>query len=224
MKHHRQEYSRPFIGEQANGCNYLSPPKRACLAGANGLDSFGICERGSCTEHGTSRAVHRDIALLTGNGVVVIDVDDPAMVNTVLKRCGETPMRCRTPNGMHLYYAMPEGAPTKVALFVMTLPYSDGLFCCAFPRECTEAFLEGHCRAFEFFGGVPRRISYDNSKIAIAKITGSRTREVTREFQRLQSHFCLRRTFAWYGGPTRRGMWRTWSATRVATSWCRCRW
>jgi transposase len=81
------------------------------------------------------------------------------------------------------------GVPTPVALFVMTLPYSDALFCCAFPRECTEAFLEGHRRAFDFFGGVPRRISYDNSKIAIAKITGSRTREVTREFQRLRSHF-----------------------------------
>ena len=82
-----------------------------------------------------------------------------------------------------------DGVPTPVALFVMTLPYSDALFCCAFPRECTEAFLEGHRRAFDFFGGVPRRISYDNSKIAIAKITGSRTREVTREFQRLRSHF-----------------------------------
>lgn len=82
-----------------------------------------------------------------------------------------------------------EGVPTKAAVFVMTLPYSDSLFCCAFPRECTEAFLEGHRRAFEFFGGVPRRISYDNSKIAIAKITGNRTREVTEAFQRLQSHF-----------------------------------
>ena len=82
-----------------------------------------------------------------------------------------------------------DGVPTKVALFVMTLPYSDALFCCAFPRECTEAFLEGHRRAFDFFGGVPRRISYDNSKIAIAKVTGGRTREVTREFQRLRSHF-----------------------------------
>jgi transposase len=82
-----------------------------------------------------------------------------------------------------------DGVPAKAALFVLTLPYSDALFCCAFPRECTEAFLEGHRRAFDFFGGVPRRISYDNSKIAVAKITGSRAREVTREFQRLRSHF-----------------------------------
>jgi transposase len=72
------------------------------------------------------------------------------------------------------------GQATKVALFVMTLPYSDALFIQVFPRECTEAFLEGHKRAFAFFVGVPRRISYDNSKIAVSKITGSRQREVTK--------------------------------------------
>ena len=87
------------------------------------------------------------------------------------------------------------GVPTKVALFVLTLPYSDALFCRAYPRECTEAFLEGHCQAFDFLGGVPRRISYDNSKIAVAKIVGSRTRQVTREFQRLQSHFLFEAHF-----------------------------
>src|SRR5918996_2382591 len=90
-----------------------------------------------------------------------------------------------------------DGRPTKVALFVMTLPYSDAIFVHAFPRECTEAFLEGHARAFAFFGGVPRRISYDNSKIAVARITGSRERKVTDAFLRLKSyhlfedHFCL---------------------------------
>lgn len=60
-----------------------------------------------------------------------------------------------------------EGKPIKAALFVMTLPYSDAIFCGVFPRECTEAFLEGHRRAFEFFQGVPRRISYDNSRFAL---------------------------------------------------------
>jgi transposase len=76
-----------------------------------------------------------------------------------------------------------------VALFLMTLPYSDSIFIQAFPRECTEAFLEGHNRSFRFIGGVPRKIRYDNSKIAVARITGSRERQVTREFQRLQSHY-----------------------------------
>jgi transposase len=89
-----------------------------------------------------------------------------------------------------------DGRPTKVALFVLTLPYSDATFVCAFPRECTEAFLEGHVRAFAFLGGVPRRISYDNLKIAVAEITGGRQRKVTDAFLRLKSyhlfadHFC----------------------------------
>src|SRR4051794_17842928 len=58
-----------------------------------------------------------------------------------------------------------DGEPTTVAVFVMTLPYSDAIFTCAFPRECTEAFLEGHVRAFAFFGGVPRHKPYLASRL-----------------------------------------------------------
>ena len=82
-----------------------------------------------------------------------------------------------------------QGEAIKVALFVMTLPYSDAIFCCVFPRECTEAFLAGHRRAFEFFQGIPHRISYDNSRIAMKKILGPRERELTDSFIRLQSHY-----------------------------------
>jgi hypothetical protein len=57
------------------------------------------------------------------------------------------------------------GVQTKVALFVLTLPYSGAIFIQAFPRECTETFLEGHRRAFEFFSGVPRRISYPCQRV-----------------------------------------------------------
>ena len=88
-----------------------------------------------------------------------------------------------------------DGERVQVALFVMTLPYSDAFFMQAFPRECTESFQEGHKRAFEFFGGVPQRISYDNSRVAISKITGPRERERTREFLRLQSHYLFESHF-----------------------------
>ncbi|NQU45212.1 IS21 family transposase [bacterium] len=54
------------------------------------------------------------------------------------------------------------GKPFKVHLFVMTLPFSDVRFVAAFPRESLEFFLEGHPRAFDFLGGVPRRIVYDS--------------------------------------------------------------
>ena len=37
-----------------------------------------------------------------------------------------------------------DGQTSRVALFVMMLLSSDAIFVCAFPRECTDAFLEGH--------------------------------------------------------------------------------
>jgi len=62
----------------------------------------------------------------------------------------------------------------RSASMQLSLPYSDAFFICAFPRECTEAFQMGHLLAFEFFGAVPWRISYDNSKVAVSKIVGKR--------------------------------------------------
>jgi transposase len=88
-----------------------------------------------------------------------------------------------------------QGKETKVAYFVMALPFSDAFFCQVFPRECTETFQEGHCRAFQFFGGVPTRISYDNSRIAVAKFVGRRGDTPTQEFLRLESHFLFEHHF-----------------------------
>lgn len=87
------------------------------------------------------------------------------------------------------------GQETKVALFVMTLPYSGAMFVQAFPKECTETFMEGHRRAFEEFGGVPTRISYDNSAIAVIEVLKGRERKLTREFLRLQSHYLFTEHF-----------------------------
>ena len=98
-----------------------------------------------------------------------------------------------------------DGIREKVALLVLTLPYSDALFIAALPRECTESFQEGHRRAFEFFGGVPRRISYDNSKIAVAKILGSRERKITSEFLRLESHYLFEHHFCLVRRPNEKG-------------------
>jgi len=72
-------------------------------------------------------------------------------------------------------------------------------------RDATSSFLEGHRRAFEFFGGVPTRISYDNSKIAVAEIVGNRERKVTDEFRRLQSHFLFEDHFCLVRRPNEKG-------------------
>jgi len=97
------------------------------------------------------------------------------------------------------------GEQVSVALFAISFPYSGALYVQAFPKECTEVFLEGHRRAFEFFGAVPKRISYDNLKIAVAKIVGNREREVTKEFLRLQSHYLFKAHFCIVRRPNEKG-------------------
>src|ERR1035437_8460477 len=62
------------------------------------------------------------------------------------------------------------GVEQKAHFLAMDMPHSDDCFVMAFPAETTEAFFEGHARAFEYFGAVPTRILYDNTKIAVARI------------------------------------------------------
>jgi hypothetical protein len=71
----------------------------------------------------------------------------------------------------------------------MDLPHSDACLVQAYPAESSEAFCEGHNVGFEFFGGVPRSILYDNSKLAMARILGDGTRQRTKIFSELQSHY-----------------------------------
>ena len=81
-----------------------------------------------------------------------------------------------------------DGAERKAHDLVVDLPHSDDAFVKAFPAETTEAFCDGHTAAFSSFGGVPRRIVYDNTKLAVARILGDGTRQRTQVFSELQSH------------------------------------
>jgi len=57
------------------------------------------------------------------------------------------------------------GVPTKVYAFTMLLGYSRHLYV-EFADSCaSDAFLAAHARAFAYFGGMPRRVLYDNAKI-----------------------------------------------------------
>jgi transposase len=81
------------------------------------------------------------------------------------------------------------GAQVTVHLFCMRLMAGARSFVVAFPHEKSEAFYEGHRRAFEAFGGVPRRIRYDNPKVAVKKILGPRERTEQKGFVALRSHY-----------------------------------
>ena len=81
------------------------------------------------------------------------------------------------------------GVERKIHYFAFDLPHSDANFVVAYPAETTEAFCDGHVQAFNFFGGVPQSILYDNTRIAVAKILGDGKRLRTRVFTELQSHY-----------------------------------
>jgi len=87
------------------------------------------------------------------------------------------------------------GVEHKAHFMAFDLPHSDDCFVQAFPAETTEAFLEAHVRAFEYFGGVPTRILYDNTTLAVAKILGDGERTKTQSFSELESHYLFASKF-----------------------------
>ncbi len=93
------------------------------------------------------------------------------------------------------------GVACKVHFLAFDLPHSDACFVKAYPAETTEAFCAGHNAAVAFFGGVPRSILYDNTKLAVARILGDGKRQRTRVFTDLQSHYLFEDRF---GRPGKR--------------------
>jgi transposase len=81
------------------------------------------------------------------------------------------------------------GEERRVHFFCLDLPHSDACFVKAYPAETAEAFCDGHTAAFAFFGGVPLSMLYDNTALAVARILGDGTRQRTRAFAELQSHY-----------------------------------
>jgi len=81
------------------------------------------------------------------------------------------------------------GTRRTVQMFVMRLNYSKARFVMAFPFQKQEAFFEGHIQAFHFFGGVPRRITYDNLKTAVFRVLEGHHRQEQRAFTAFRSYY-----------------------------------
>lgn len=81
------------------------------------------------------------------------------------------------------------GKETEVALFCLRLKASLVPFVWASPTEKLEAFLEGHKRAFEWLGGIPATLIYDNPKTAVTKVLKGPHREEHTVFSSLKAHY-----------------------------------
>ena len=87
------------------------------------------------------------------------------------------------------------GEELTVHLFCLRLGYSKQPFVTALPTQAQEAFFEGHVRAFDFLGGVPREIVYDNLKAAVKRILAGRNREEQATFTAFRSHYLFESRF-----------------------------
>jgi len=97
------------------------------------------------------------------------------------------------------------GVETKVHLCCIRFNYSGHFFVQAFPAERQEMMFEGHRRAFEFFGGVPLSITYDNLKSAVKKILKGRNRVEQREFTAFRAQYLFESDFCTRAAPWEKG-------------------
>ncbi|MBI4480379.1 MAG: IS21 family transposase [Acidobacteria bacterium] len=82
-----------------------------------------------------------------------------------------------------------QGERCKVYVFSMRSMASGGAFHRAYFHATQQAFLEAHELGFAYFGGVFRRLRYDNLKSAVKKILRGYQREETERLIAFRSHW-----------------------------------
>jgi transposase len=110
------------------------------------------------------------------------------------------------------------GERQKVQIFVMRLNYSKARFVMAFPFQKQEAFFEGHLQAFRFFGGVPRRLTYDNLKTAVFRVLEGHNRQEQNAFVAFRSYYLFDSNYCTRPRGTKKAVWKTMSDMPSAIS------
>jgi transposase len=87
----------------------------------------------------------------------------------------------------------------------MKLSCSHRPFVMAFPTQRQEAFFTGQSKAFEWYEGVPARVSYDNLTVAVHKVLRGRNREEQNAFIAFRSHYVFDSHFAMVATPREQG-------------------
>lgn len=96
------------------------------------------------------------------------------------------------------------GVRRKAWMFLLRLMYSKWDFTWLYDSCDQLAFLDGHVRAFEALGAVPRRVVYDNLKPAVKKVVlGGRL--LTDSMKRLSRHYVFEPCFARVGRGNDKG-------------------
>lgn len=100
------------------------------------------------------------------------------------------------------------GRERRVYALICTLPFS-GASTAHFTFDMTiESFLQGHVRAFEWLGGVPRECVYDNLRAAVArreKVDGRDVITWNQRFSQLRGHYAFHATACTPQTPREKG-------------------
>ena len=102
-------------------------------------------------------------------------------------------------------YADLGGERVKLQVFAMRSMASGAAFHCAYLHATQQAFLEAHELAFAYFGGVFRKLRYDNLTSAVRKILRGHRREETARFVAFRSHWRFEAEFCTPAEPHEKG-------------------
>ena len=102
-------------------------------------------------------------------------------------------------------YADLAGERVKLQVFGMRSMASGGAFHCAYLHATQQAFLEAHELAFAYFGGVFRKLRYDNLTSAVKRILRGSRREETARFVAFRSHWRYEAEFCTPAEPQEKG-------------------
>jgi transposase len=103
-------------------------------------------------------------------------------------------------------YVMQNSLPIKTNIFCAKLCYSKVEFVKAYPQQKTEFFFDGLTSAFAFFGGIPKKIIFDNLKPAVKKVLKEQERELQEEFLKFKSFYCFDAEFCAPGKGNEKGL------------------
>jgi len=78
---------------------------------------------------------------------------------------------------------------------VMSFPYSNAAYVQLFPGETAECLLEGMKRIFNYIGGVPTTIRFDNASSMVVKVKEGGKRDLTDIFVRFKNHYNFTSSF-----------------------------
>ena len=90
---------------------------------------------------------------------------------------------------------------------VLSFPASNGAYAQVFRGENSECFFSGLKIMFEYLGGVPSRLWFDNLSAAVvtAKIKSGKERQLTSSFSRFANHYNFQYTFCNPGAGHEKG-------------------